>query len=664
LGQFYLLNRREYLWDGIIFYAIALISFTRLIVVVTRPLNKTRPRPTLNWREWIQSLSHHPRYLAAGIALLLNLTAARAANSQPPPADYTFSTGLWLTSLVLFFGAFFLDRRPLHEERQPMNRVIRDSLRFLKHDQRFQTEVMLVLTLTVIGLLLRAWDLEHIPANFSGDEGTQGVWALDALAGRLRNPFATGWFTVPTMSFFAQAASLRLFGTSVAGLRTLSALIGTATLVFTYLLARRTLGRRVALFGLALLTFNHYHVHFSRLASNQIADAFFMTLTLWFLTEALQRKRGERWYLAAGLTLGLSWYGYFGSRVILLVVVLYLAIRTRAETSFWSRHARSLILMGLMAFLVVSPLLLYYANFPENFSARFNQVSFFRWLENELNRPDHDSTFELVVRQVWRSISAFNHTLDPTFWYRAQIPILDFVSGILFVLGLAIVLIRPIRSGLQLLLIWFSLAIIFGWILTENPPSSMRMVIIAPAIALIAALGLDWLLSLAQRALGGERKQWNQVGLGILTLAALLNIVYYFIVYTPTRVYGNPSAETATVLARYLQGQVTESDRQTWGVSQAESGRSYVYFYGPPFMYYDFGTLGFMVRGMPGVSVPPRDQDPDFETQVTGPTYFVVLRERLEELPAIQAQYPEGRLQEFRSSADYRLMFVIYEAAQ
>jgi 4-amino-4-deoxy-L-arabinose transferase-like glycosyltransferase len=534
----------------------------------------------------------------------------------------------------------------------------------------------LVSALLVVGLLLRIWDLEHIPANLSGDEGTQGLWAVDALEGRLRNPFATGWFTVPTMSFFAQAASLRLFGDNVTGLRTLSALVGTATLIFTYLLARRSLGRRSALLGLAVLTFNHYHIHFSRLGSNQIADPLFMTLTLWLLLVGLQRaaavpemQQDERsdgdslpvtpkpthqqpttnsaiWFLAAGLIMGMSWYGYFGSRVILLTVVAFLGWQATTERGFLRRHAHLLALMTLIAVMAASPLLFHYAKQPENFTARFNQVNFFHWLENELARPEHDSTLGLVLRQVWRSISAFNHTLDPTFWYRAQIPLLDFVSGIFFVLGLAFAITQWRRPGVRLVLIWFGLTLLFGWVLTENPPSSMRAVIVAPAVAMLAALGLEKVLALVHQAIGGSKTQLNFIGLMLLAIIAALNVRYYFFVYTPTRVYGNPNAETGTVLARYLR------DRDD---------RPFVYFYGPPFLYYDFGTVRFIVRDVPGVSVPPRDQDPNFHTRVAGPTLFILLRERQDELAAIQARHPSGRLDQFRSEADGRLMFEVYE---
>lgn len=121
------------------------------------------------------------------------------------------------------------------------------------------------------------------------------------------------------------------------------------------------------------------------------------------------------------------------------------------------------------------------------------------------------------------------------------------------------------------------------------------------------------------------------------------------------------------MLARYL----TDSSKPRQGLdptaeelAQVPEGQPYVYFYGPPFLYYDFGTIRFIAHDVPGVSVPPRDQDPDYHTHVSGQTLFVVLRERLDELEAIKAQYPYGSLREFYSEADGRLMFVVYDVPQ
>jgi hypothetical protein len=285
-------------------------------------------------------------------------------------------------------------------------------------------------------------------------------------------------------------------------------------------------------------------------------------------------------------------------------------------------------------------------------------------LQNELNRTNHDSLAILVARQIWRSISGFNFTLDPTFWYRPQIPLLDFVSGIFLLLGIVAAIAKRRRPEARLILLWFGSSLLTGWVLTENPPSSMRMLIITPVLALLVAVGLDRFLLLARWVIGGRRAQWHEVGIALMILAAALNVHYYFFTYTPTRIYGNPTAETTTVLARYLQERRTfETDSYEPEGAKIADDRPFVYFYGPPFLYFDFGAIQFIARGSRGVNVPPKEQDPDFPTPIKERTLFVVLTERLDELEAIQAQHPRGNEHEFISDADGRLMFIIYDVS-
>jgi hypothetical protein len=190
----------------------------------------------------------------------------------------------------------------------------------------------------------------------------------------------------------------------------------------------------------------------------------------------------------------------------------------------------------------------------------------------------------------------------------------------------------------------------------------MRMVIAAPAVALLVAIGLDQLLTVARWTIGGRRRQWTRVGAVVVTITAVLNVHYYFYLYTPTRVYGNPTAETATVLARYLANSRTVvSGLSEYVDPTAKDSLPFVYFYGPPFLYYEFGTIQFIARGIPGVSVPPRNSDSDYETRVEGPTRFVVMGERLSELDAIRAKHPGGSTRQFHSEATGRLMFIVYE---
>ena len=636
LGQFYFACRREYVWDGLLFWSVAILALGLLLRRVER-LDRGRR----GWRPLSWVARHRSRVLAviggAGFVLL----AGWLARQRLETADFSGLLWLWLIGVAYFLLAFV----PSFSIKEVWPRLVHWLY-------GHRVELAGLAALLSVALAVRAIDLEHIPANLGGDEGTWGVEGLAMFdGGRLANPFTTRWLTFPSMSFLIYGLSMRVFGETVAGLRALSALIGTAIVLTTFLLARELWGRRVAWLAAVALTFGHFHIHFSRLAVNNIADGLFVTLVLWLLVRGLRSKR-EIHFALAGAVMGLGWYGYFGARLIGIVVAFYLAWRVAVEYRFLARYGRLLLILLGAALVVVTPLLFYYAGNPDVLSARSQQVSIFTsgWLVRE-QVVSGRNTASLLLEQFWKSVSAFHYTLDPTFWYRPSIPLLDFVSGVLFILGLLWTTARCRWPANGLLLLWFWLALILGWVVTENPPSSMRLVIVTPALALLVGLGLNWLIDLPGhlhilRITHYVLREWSVVAL--LVVIAVLNLHYYFVVYTPTRVYGNPTAEIATELGRYL---VQRDD-------------DYVaYFYAPPFMYWDFGTLRFMAQGIEGVDVPPPGEEELLVPDLSHGARFVFLPERLGELGDVRARYPGGVEVLTHSSADGRLLYVLYEVA-
>jgi hypothetical protein len=114
-------------------------------------------------------------------------------------------------------------------------------------------------------------------------------------------------------------------------------------------------------------------------------------------------------------------------------------------------------------------------------------------------------------------------------------------------------------------------------------------------------------------------------------------------------VYGNPTAEVATELGRYL--------------AQRDDGYV-VYFYGPPFMYWGHGTLRFMAGDVVGEDVPPAGESSQAEEpDLRRGARFVFLAERLGELDLVRTRYPGGVEISVHSDVDGRLLYVSYEVA-
>ncbi|MEJ5312284.1 MAG: glycosyltransferase family 39 protein [Anaerolineae bacterium] len=646
----YLLASHRYVWDAFLVLGLTTLALLWRLARAVAP--ERGP-----WLKPAQLVPRTPSGVGRLTALVVAALVALAARKEGIPRDFTALLLWWLVAVVGFAATLLI---PLLREKRAIDFPV---------PERYGLAALLL-----VAFLLRAVALERIPANFGGDEGTQLVDSLNLVARPLDNPFATGWYSVPTMSFLAYGAAMRVFGATVAGGRMLSALAGTFTVLTTFLLARALGGRRVGWVAALLLAVSHYHIHFSRLASNQIFDPLIGTLALWLVwlalrpgrrcvesnhrdTEDTERVSGIFWGLA-GLVAGLGWYGYFGARWVTMLLGLIVVWRMLVEPRFLTRHWRGLGLFVGGWLVVTLPLLGWYTVHPSALTERYNAVSIFAsgWMKLAKNLTGK-SDAALLLEQLWKSATAFHLTFDPTFWYFPQQPLADFITGAFMIVGIVAALVRVRWPSRALTLLWYVSTLVMAWTLTENPPSSQRGLLLIPAVALLAAWGVDALWQLMAQRPGIVQARRGSAGrisfsdvarvfLGALLLTAVLfNLNFYFRIYTPRRTYGNPTAEVATTFARFALA-----------YPHPAGGQAPIYFFGPPALYWDFGVLAFMLRDQSGVNVLPGEMP----QAVSRPARFVFVVERLAELEAVRAAYPGGTKVEV-TAPDGRVLAVVYD---
>ena len=638
-----LLSQRLYVWDAGLLIAVSLtfIVGRELLPLIGRRLRHGRMRAALvclvpkRVEGWIRL-----------VALLVSSWVARAARLHPLDQDFTGFFVTWLAAVVAFAATVFL---PLLRARILSPRLSRSEGRWL-------------VALLIAAALLRGVGLGRIPTNLGGDEGTQLVVGLEVVRAPLGNVFSTGWYSVPAMSMALYGFAMRIFGASVAGGRALSAIAGTATVLTTFLMARALGGRRVGWLAGLVLAFSAYHIHFSRLASNQIFDPLVGTLALWLLWIGLQRARPKAgaglsrlsvsaaaWAMV-GLIAGLGWYGYFGARWVSVLVGAVLVWRALVTPRFLRRHWRGLVLLGMGWLVAVLPLMGWYTVYPSALTERVKAVNIFSsgWLAREVEITQRPA-WELVLDQTWRALTAFHLTPDRTFWYFPERPLVDSITGALLLIGLVAVGLRLRWPSRALVLGWFLSTVLTAWAITESPPSSQRGLLIMPAVAILAAWGVEWALE-RMRDLAASRRLSLVALSALVTAMALANCVFYFGLYTPRRIYGNPSAEKATAFARYSLAN-PEPVCPAPGVGGVCRGR--VYFVGPPTIVWDFGTLKFMMRWFPGEDV-PLGEIPTAE----GPARFAIVPDRVNEIHFIRSRHPGGRETVLRNPRGELLMLI------
>ncbi len=664
LGQIYFFQRREYGWDGLVFHLAAALCFVLALRLSRAPAPRAAALTTPpRWGAWLRKRAVPAALLTLGA--FFSLLAVLMMQDRTLGQDSRVAVLVWSLAVacvgVAAIGRVAWVPTSFRRWKESLRRVRRDTW----------LEAAALGALTLLAFVLRATALDSIPYTLGGDEAWHGLLARQVLSGELQNPFGVGYMSMPTAFYWPLSWSLWLVGDTVTGLRFPAAVVGTITVPFMYLLVRDLWGRRLALLSTVLLATYDYHIHFSRLGANNIWDPLFVVLMLWALDRGLggaspDRARQDdgdlaerteepaplryRYFILAGLVMGLGMFFYTGARLLPLMAGIYAAfvwLQRRRQIPRLGVHVALLILSCVI---VAGPILSYAQSHPAEWNARLNQVGIIQsgWIGRQMEATGQ-SISRVLAEQFIRAAGAYHYYPDRTAWYAAPRPLLGFWAGAFAVLGMAWAVAHWRDRRNFLVLLWFWSVVITGGMLTESPPSSQRLVLAIPAVVLLVTFGLDRSVDLVSRLLNIGRARESLI-LGVLcALLAAASIHFYFVEFTPTRRYGSPNGETATMMGHYLQD--LEGDYKA-------------YLFGAPRIYWKFGTMPFMAPWVQGTDViEPLDGPPSFVDEVarTGRgTVFLFLPDRSGELTWVQQAFPDGHLREFYDDQG-RLRFIAYE---
>ncbi len=618
----YLFERPKSFWyDSIILYALAMLIFIRVI----RPLwSSDRPPPgrdpgTKSRLGVTLSVDGFGRGLVILGALAAGEFANLTANQVPAPSSYNVALAFWLVSLLAFTCAFV----PWSGIPGSVRAVLKGRRRAI---ERALPEVAIISAILLIGFMLRAYSLASIPANFGGDEGEVGVEARRFLAASLPNMFSTGWAAQATMFFFLQSLVMRVFGSTVFGLRFFSVLLGTLSLLWCYLLVRVLHGKRLAAMTGFLLAFYPLHIHYSRLALMSIGDVFWAALIMLLVIQAVNTRR-TFYYLLAGFALGASLYFYIAARLVLIILIIYLAYWFLQERERLLSQTANFVIMGAAAVLMVLPLLGYYAGHFGEFLGRFQTVNILSngWLAQRALESGQ-SQLAIMLDRTRESLLVFNSVHELSTFYYLDAPLLDSISAILFVFGLAYALYRfRNRDYLLFLLLLFG-CLFFGYALVLQNGSARLLTTTLPVMFFVA-LGLNLLVESAGRLLRlRPRRTLYAASIAVIFIAGF-NTNLYFSDYTPRRTYSSEGAWRLTEVAKLFL---------------AEKEPYKVYYFGAPYEYLNNGIIRYMVPGLDGMDVQhPLDGPPDF-VDGSRRAIFVFHPAREGEFEYVRSEFPKG----------------------
>ena len=400
-----------------------------------------------------------------------------------------------------------------------------------------------------VGIFFRFYQLDRIPAEMTSDHAEKLLDVYDVLHGqhRIFFPRNTGR---EAFQFYLTAFLIRYLGFDIShiALKVGTSLFGVFAIPFAFLLARELYDDLVGVLAAALLAVSFWHVAITRVGLRFPFTAAFATPTLYFLFRGFKYGRRNDWLLA-GLFLGIGLHTYTAMRVVPILVAALVGLKLawdlgvrllKREASdagevsaltwdFWGNVALTYIMM-LLAFM---PLLRYMVDEPRMFWYRVLTRS------GNLEHPVPQSKLMVFLGNVKNALLMFNVRGDQV-WVNTipGRPVLDYVTGALFVLGVVWLLWYLVRRGertsayVMVCLFMLLLPSILSLSFPNENPSVVRAGGAVVIATLIAALPLAFVARRVRVALG-EGGGWVAGVMVVLLLLVIARANYhmYFIEY-------------------------------------------------------------------------------------------------------------------------------------
>jgi hypothetical protein len=402
------------------------------------------------------------------------------------------NTLLWVASIALLAYSLWV--------KMPKLETATESLR--------QKWVWSGIVLAVLGLSIffRLYQLDAIPVEPFSDQAEKILDVYELSLGQTKIFFERNTGREAFQMYWTLLV-VKVFGTgfSFYSLKLGTALLGILTLPFVYLLGKEFGNKRVALFALFLFGIAYWPNVISRIGLRFPLYPLFLAPTLLFLVRGL-RTRNRNDFILCGIFLGLGLHGYSPFRIVPLLVVAALVIyllhlkssEQRQQVVWW------FLIIVVVSLFVFLPLFRYWIGHPDQFGYRA-----FTRLGN-IESPLPGPAWQIFLSNLYNGLLMFNFD-NGEIWVNSlpHRPAFELVTAALFLLGIALLILRYIRqrdwrdalllASIPILILPSVLSLAFPG---ENPALN-RAGGASVAGIIVSALALDGLVA----GFGSEKKR-------------------------------------------------------------------------------------------------------------------------------------------------------------
>ncbi|HSQ25504.1 MAG TPA: glycosyltransferase family 39 protein [Anaerolineales bacterium] len=643
LGQAGLSPSPERSWTPGIYFLI--IAFVLAAVATWRKEWMIRPLPEED--QHYDPAKFRPRDLIIGIIL-----AILAFLSFSNLLFTGFNLALLLAALVFTIRAFWYPTRKSLNWYDLRTRIHKDQSIKIVPDQLIKFAAKTALVIAAIGLVafFRFYSLDQTPPEMNSDHAEKILDISNVLQGYTQIFFPNNGGREALHMYLAAGLHKYLhipLGFDLLKLSTM--LVGFLSLPFFYLVGKEMGGARVGMLAFLFAGVAYWPNVVSRVGLRLPFYILFTASTMYFLL--LGFRRGSRNdFIWAGISLGLSLYGYSADRILPVLVLAAFGLYLLHPHSREKRPSLvlSLLVVILVSFILFLPLFRYIIEQPDNF--------LFRTLTRmgSLERPVDQSPVAIFFNNYARAFGMFSWSAG-VIWPASipNYPALGVVSGALFYLGVALISVRYLRKrNWQDLFILLAIPILFlpsvlSIAFPSENPSLYRTGGASVPVFLLVAIALDGLIFSIQRHIKTFWSKWFAWGV-IALLFIIFAVQEYDWVFNKYALQYRTSAwntsEMGAVAKNFMQLTSTEDTVWVMGVPHWADTRLVAIQAGFPTR--DFALFSDQIHQ---TLDDPRSK------------LFIVRPDDETSIHALKQAYPSGWFQRFRSYAETKdfLIFIV-----
>jgi hypothetical protein len=308
------------------------------------------------------------------------------------------------------------------------------------------------------------------------------------------NPTEFHWDFSKSQLTYAAPLLINIFlgeNETLLSLRITSIIFSLLAIIPLFFIIKSLTSEAIAFLTTLLFSYSYYYLQFSRVGWNDIIMVVSLGLYLiWFLKNAAKNKSVKTTVVAA-LIASIIFNLYRGGIIYLVLSPFYFLILLKKEIMSKKTMAKLFITFVFTFLLISAPWIVKISQNIEKYNLRARVVSI-----KNINMPYHNAInkkgvykYQIITSlKSWVLLNTVNGGGDenPRYLPPNKPPVNSLVK-IFFYVGLITSLLKLKKTWIWISI--YTLGIIFGQILTVNPPNGARGLIILPTIYIFFALG-------------------------------------------------------------------------------------------------------------------------------------------------------------------------------